>query len=432
MMRALASAPTGSAPLPHAMPPTTTEPAQTTRFQEKREAILAAAARQFNQAGVKGATLADIAASVGLVTTSVTYYYRKKEDLATACFLRAIAAQRALAAEAAQAGDVAARLTALFARHARLLAEIDAGSQPPMILFNDLRALPQPQETEVFAAYTDLFRAVRALLKGPETAHWTRDELNARAHLVLSAAHWVRSWINRYELDEYPRVAARVTDIVLRGLAGPGAAWPAAAGWDDVPLPEAPGGTEESFLRAATELVNDQGYRGASVDKISARLNVTKGSFYHHNETKHDLIVACFERSFAVLRSSLAAAEGAPGPGWQRACAAAAAVLRFQLSERGPLLRITATSALPDQAQRDEVRRTIGRLTQRITSLLVDGMMDGSIRPLDPLIAAQVLFAQINAASELTRWAPAATADNVAALYLRPAMLGVLCPTLTG
>ena len=64
----------------------------TSRFQVKREAVLAAAAHHFNQQGVKGATLADIAASVGLVTTSVTYYYRKKEDLATACFLRAIAA----------------------------------------------------------------------------------------------------------------------------------------------------------------------------------------------------------------------------------------------------------------------------------------------------------------------------------------------------
>ena len=61
---------------------------QTARFHEKRDTILAAAAARFNDLGVKGATLAEIAASVGLVTTSITYYYRKKEDLATACFLR--------------------------------------------------------------------------------------------------------------------------------------------------------------------------------------------------------------------------------------------------------------------------------------------------------------------------------------------------------
>jgi multidrug efflux pump subunit AcrB len=43
-------------------------PLQTARFQEKREALLDAAARHFNAQGVKGATLGEIAAQVGLVT----------------------------------------------------------------------------------------------------------------------------------------------------------------------------------------------------------------------------------------------------------------------------------------------------------------------------------------------------------------------------
>lgn len=408
----------------------------TARFQEKREAVLAAASRLFNQQGVKGATLADIAASVGLVTTSVTYYYRKKEDLATACFLRALVAHEAMVAEAAATGGdtVAGRLAAFFRCHAAALAAADAGSQPPLIVFNDLRALPEPQQTEVFEAYTNFFRSLRGLFKGPETAAWSRDDLNARTHLVVSVAHWVRTWIQRFETDDYARVAARVTDIVLRGLAAPGVRWAApsgpVAGGPDRPMPPGalPESTEEAFLRAATELVNEQGYRGASVDKISARLNVTKGSFYHHNETKHDLIAACFERSFEVLRRTLRAAEAAPGPGWARVCAAAGEVLRFQLSERGPLLRNTATSALPDQAHREQVRRTMQRLSERIGSVVVDGMMDGSIRPLDPAVAAQVLFAQINAASELQRWVPSAAVANVEHLYLRPGLLGVLCP----
>lgn len=412
------------------MPPAATATPATARFQEKREAVLAAAARQFNQQGVKGATLADIAASVGLVTTSVTYYYRKKEDLATACFLRAIAAHDALAVEAARQTTVPERVAAFFKAHAEMLAQMEAGTRPPLISFNDVRALPEPQESEVFAAYTNFFRRVRELFKGPETEGWSREHLNARTHLLVSVAHWVRSWIHRFDLDDYPRVAARVSDVLLRGLAGSASSWPEQAEFDALPLPEteqAADSTEESFLRAATELVNDQGYRGASVDRISARLNVTKGSFYHHNDNKRDLIEACFERSFAVLRRTLAAAEADSAPGWLRACVAAGGVLRFQLSERGPLLRSTATSALPDQAHREQVRRTMQRLIERIASLLVDGMMDGSVRPLDPAIAAQVLFAQINAASELSRWVPSAREDNVVALYLRPGMLGLMC-----
>ena len=73
---------------------------ETKRSEKKRELILDAATRHFNRAGVRGATLTEIAANVGLVTNSVTYYYRKKEDLAAACLLRAIAVMRDLIADA--------------------------------------------------------------------------------------------------------------------------------------------------------------------------------------------------------------------------------------------------------------------------------------------------------------------------------------------
>ncbi len=416
------------------MSPELSPPALTSRYQEKRDTILAAAAQQFNALGVKGTKLSEIAASVGLVTTSITYYYRKKEDLATACFLRAIAAHKALALQAASADGVAARVARLFELHANMLTAIEQGEQPPLMVFSDIRALPAAQASTVFVAYTDMFRSVRALLTGPETAALEREELNARSHLLVSTVHWVRAWIKRYEVDEYAHIAHRVSDLVLHGLAAAGQAWPAdarmaALHFDATTAAAVALGddTADAFLRAATELVNEQGYRGASVDKISARLHVTKGSFYHHNETKHDLITACFERSFAVLRHSLRAAEQAPGPGWLRACAAAAALVQFQLSPRGPLLRSTATSALPDDDQRGLVRRTLQQLTERIASVLVDGMVDGSVRPLDSAIASQLLASAINAAAELRRWVPAAHAGNATALYTRPALLGLLC-----
>ena len=62
-------------------------------------------------------------------------------------------------------------------------------------------------------------------------------------------------------------------------------------------------------MRVATLLVNEQGYHGASIDKISAQLHVTKRSCCHHNDNKQDLIFTCFERTFAVLRRGLSLAE---------------------------------------------------------------------------------------------------------------------------
>ena len=401
---------------------------QTARYQEKREALLDAAARLFNSQGIKGATLARIAASVGLVTNSVTYYYRKKEDIARACFLRSIAALDALAAEAADRPDVPARIEAFFSRYGQLLADMELGRHPQLLNFNDIRSLPSQHAEDVFEAYTDMFRRVRRLLRGPETAHLSRDDLNARAHIVLSIAHWVRAATEDYEVEEYLRMAERVSDILLRGLGAGGSKWQAADGELAWQLAPETGSTSEAFLCAATVLVNEQGYRGASVEKISARLNVTKGSFYHHHDTKHDLITQCFERTFSVVRQAMRLAESGTGSGWHRACAATRALVRFQLTAGGPLLRSTAISALPDQEHRDEVRRTMNRLTERMTNLVVDGMMDGSVRPLDSAIASRAIFAAINAAAELHRWVPNATIDSVAHVYARPIFEGVLCP----
>jgi len=401
---------------------------QTNRFQEKREAVLSAAALLFNEHGVKGATLAGIAASVGLVTNSVTYYYRKKEDLATACYERSIAAFDALAERAAESPSVPVRLQTFLTLYAQLLADIAAGRHVTIVAFNDIRALPAPQVDHVFAAYTDMFRRVRNLLKGPETAHLTREDLNARGHILLSIVHWMRAWIGRYEVEEYGRVAARVADLMLHGMRAGKSRWGAAEAERGWRLANAAEGPMEAFLRAATVLVNEQGYRGASVEKISARLNVTKGSFYHHNDHKHDLISECFERTFAVVREALALAQACPGSGWSRACAAARALVRYQLSDDGPLLRTSAMSALPDDAHRAQVKRTMSQLTERLGGIVVDGLMDGSIRALDPAIAAQCALAAINAAAELHRWLPGARELDTAEVYVRPVFEGLLCP----
>jgi len=408
--------------------------AATRRFAARRDAILDAAARRFNAQGLKGATLADIAADVGLVTTSITYYYRRKEDLAAACFHRAIALHRGLAeAAAGQGRRPAEHVVAFVLAEAGLPAAQAQGLAPPQIEFNDIRALPERQATAVFEAYNGLFRAVRALLAGLPGIG--RDDLNARTHLLLSAVHWLRNWLPRYEADDHPRVARRVAQLLLDGLGAAGTRWPDAAALALVPRPDRPPGqavvgteageTGEAFLRAATELVNEQGYRGASVDRIAARLQLTKGAFYHHNDTKLDLISACFDRSHALIRHTLRAAEAAHGAGWLRACAATAALVQFQLGPQGPLLRASAISALPDPAARERVRQQAQRLNERLVGVLVDGMQDGSVRPHDPALGAQLLACGMNAAAELRRWVPGIGPEDVVARYVRPALIGL-------
>ena len=398
-----------------------TAPQQTKRYAAKREAILDAAAGHFNARGIRGTSLNDVAGSVGLVTNSITYYYRRKEDLAAACYLRTLQWHQGLLDRAEAAGDPEARLRGFLDIYFAELAAIAAGAQRPQVRLTDLRALPSPQSEAVFSAYNDLFRRARALFLPDEgVPGLDRAGRNARAHLVLSVVHTARAWLDRYEPQDFGRVGARVADLLVRGLAGPGSRWAPA----EPPLAAVAAGPTEPFLRAATALINEEGYRGASVEKISARLSVTKGSFYHHNDNKDDLVASCFARTFEILRREQDAAEARGGSGWARLTGCARALVRHQFSETGPLLRCAAVGALPE-GLRAEVPSTLNRLWERLAFPIGDGVADGSIRAVDPSIAAQVVSSMIDSASDLDRWCHGADATSAGDLLARPLFLGI-------
>ncbi|GGC60725.1 TetR/AcrR family transcriptional regulator [Chelatococcus reniformis] len=400
------------------------KPAHTDKFIAKRASILDAAARHFNRHGLKGATLADIAASVDLTTNSVTYYYQRKDELIAACLMRSIEAVETLARTALTAPDPQARVRALIRGHAALLADIAAGRHDDLVSFNDLRSLRPPLADEVFTAYTEMFRSVRRVLPKEGT---DRPSRNARAHLLLSLVHWMRWWIRRFEPDDYAYAAERMGDIIVGGLlrGGCGATRPLPAQLPALRRATGERAVSEAFLRAATQLVNEQGFRGASVERIAARINLTKGSFYHHYESKDELVTACFERTFEVIRQTQLGAVAGLTSDVDRLLAAARALVLYQLSAQGPLVLVTAASALPE-APRADARRRLDQLTERFGVFIVDGMLAGAIAPLEPAIAAQLVAGMINAACELERWIPGVSGDEAVELYMRPLFEGIL------
>lgn len=407
-------------------------PEATRRYNEKQESLLAAASALFNERGVRGATLSDVAAQVGLVKNSVTYYYKRKEDLAAACFLRTIEVFGDLIDRAGTLPTPEERVRELIRLHLVLQADIRSGGRPPVMTFHDIRALTEPVVHEVFSAYTQMFRRVRGLLKGAASSALLRDELNARAHMVVSLVNSVPRLARRYGSHELDRVHQHLCDLVLHGVRAGTSKWQ-----DSGPelqwLLSIKGDTpRENFLRAATELINEQGYRGASVDRISDRLHLTKGAFYYYNENKDRLVEQCFEHSFRTIRTAIDLTEQIHGTGWQHACSLARGLVRLQVSPEGPLLRFTAHSALPDPIQRAHVTEDAARLRDKATGLIVTGLVDGSLRQVDPFIAAHYLLNSIDAAAELKRWAPGASEDNVSSLYVRPMLMGILCDEAAG
>jgi AcrR family transcriptional regulator len=239
---------------------------------------------------------------------------------------------------------------------------------------------------------------------------------------------WIIAWRHQVEPADYPRTADRIAAILTRGLLGQGSDWPQPralefARKDDLIA----SASSEQFLRAATQLINDEGYHGASVERISARINVSKGAFYHHNETKDELVVACFQRTFDIMWQAIHAAERAGGSGLDVLVSTVAALIEHQMSGEAPLLRTSALTAVPE-ALRPALMQRFDRISYRFASILCDGIGDGSIAPVDVNIGSQMISAAINAAAELHYWAPGLKPEMAVGHYVRPLFEGLTSP----
>ncbi|HEY0651113.1 TetR/AcrR family transcriptional regulator [Phenylobacterium sp.] len=394
----------------------------TRRYQAKRSAIVRSAIEEMNRKGVRGMTLGDVAARLDLVPTGVIYYFRNKEELAAAAFLKGLEAYDELIDAAAGGATDEARLAAFLHAYFARARQVAEGQADPLPVFNDVRAL---NSEPVNTAYIGMFRRFRGLLAGPDAL--PRMHANARAHLLLSQMFWTVAWQHQVEPADYPRTADRMAAILTHGVTRKGAAWPAPRPLDLARRGDAAIPSSELFLRAATSLINDEGYHGASVERISARLNVSKGAFYHHNETKDELVVACFERTFDTMWRAIHAAEAAGGTGLEVLVSAVAALIEHQMSGEAPLLRTSALTAVPE-ALRSGLLQRFNRISYRFASILCDGIADGSIAPVDVNVASQMISSAINAAAELHYWTPGMAPETVVQHYVRPIFEGLASP----
>ncbi len=392
----------------------------TKRFRAKRDAILAAAAEAINEQSAKGMTFADVARRVGLNTTSVTYYFKRKEDLAAAAFentLESLIAMLDVAMEEATPEDRVRRYLAL---NMDRLARIQRGEEKAFAVLSDLRATEEPMRGRLMAGWREVFRRTR-LLWGPTSSRAQTDLNGARAHVLLENTFWLPIWLTRYEPDQYGRVEERLMDVFAHGIAGRDARWSPTL--LDLSHDEAEPG-REAFLLAATRLINELGYRGASVQKIASELNVTKGSFYHHLDAKDDLVIACYRRSFDTIADAQSRGEAEGGSYWHKLSSTVATLLDVQFAERGPLLRTTALSGLPVGVRNAMVDRSNG-IARRYAGMMMDGIGEGSIRAVDALIAAQALMALQNAAFDMRKWASTMPRERAIAMYASTLMFGL-------
>lgn len=152
--------------------------------------------------------------------------------------------------------------------------------------------------------------------------------------------------------------------------------------------------THARLLQVALDLFSRNGYDATGVAEICSAAGVSKGAFYHHFPSKQAVFIALLESWLTALDRDIHAVflPGEP---------VAAGLMRMA----GILHQVfeTASPHLPmalefwSQARRDPTiwQATIApyrRYQQTFAGIIARGVEDGSLKPVDPTLAAQLII----------------------------------------
>lgn len=148
--------------------------------------------------------------------------------------------------------------------------------------------------------------------------------------------------------------------------------------------------TRELILATALELFTERGYFATSVHDIRRASGLSTGSLYHHFESKEAIARAIYTdllcRMTAVVEEAAASRQTV-----KERCRAIVASL-FALSETDPMTARFVLHARHREFLPEAPPICSTRPFEIMRQLIEDGIEQGEIRVLDPIVASAVMF----------------------------------------
>jgi AcrR family transcriptional regulator len=181
------------------------------------------------------------------------------------------------------------------------------------------------------------------------------------------------------------------------------------------------------LLAAARTVFARYGYHGATAERIAKSAGISRVTLHRKGLTKNVLLQSLVTEATESYRSSMWPAMTADGNGRQRMNAALEALCESAERDLGLLIALRAQSDSVFHEDGTEVlTRTV--FTEPLERLLRDGIADGSLRKVDPIETATVLFNMVGWTYVHLRsdhgWAPGRAREAVIGV----ALCGVTAP----
>lgn len=355
---------------------------------QRLDALLDAAAAEFNARGIAGARLAGIARSVGIGRAALYYYVDTREDLAYRCYLRACTLTAADLAAAAGQGSGLLRVEAYLRR--ALAAE-----RAPAVVLSEIAYLGGARREAIEAAHAANIAALRGFIEqGIRDGSVRACDAEITAQAIFGMVSWVpltEEYVEGAGASVRAHAAEALWGLVGEGLASdPSLRLECPLNFSDfLPQPgnlfdrrDAAAHKVELLLQTASHLFNRRGIDGTSLDDITAALGATKGAFYHHLPEKKTLVLRCAQRAFDLYERFAEASANQGRNGLERGLTGLHLNVQAQASAQAPLSPLTGLEALPPRALR-ALRERAKSLERRFERFSREGIRDGSYRPFD-------------------------------------------------
>jgi AcrR family transcriptional regulator len=152
---------------------------------------------------------------------------------------------------------------------------------------------------------------------------------------------------------------------------------------------------KEAVLDAAQRLINQYGYTGFSMRDLALQCGLAKATLYHHFADKHEIFVQVLHRDLRIVCDCINSAAATPGDLRTRLRRVAKAFFALA-TERGMLLLSTLRQAAGMEEEFIALMRSYRDESQRpIIQMLNEAIAAGTIRPVDPELAALSFFGML-------------------------------------
>ncbi|MEZ6022841.1 MAG: TetR/AcrR family transcriptional regulator [Hyphomonadaceae bacterium] len=190
---------------------------QAADYDQRRAAIVQAAAALFAREGFKGASVADIAKRGKISKPLVYHYYKSKEAILYDVMISHVRALEEAATEIMATKDAPARKLKELS-HALMQLYVGAADRHKVLL-NDLDFLPRAKRAEIVRVQRGLIDTVRRLLIETEPALKKRHGAGfAAAMLYFGAINWTHTWYDPEGPVTPGALAEMVVDLTLGGI----------------------------------------------------------------------------------------------------------------------------------------------------------------------------------------------------------------------